>query len=244
MLGETFDRILTYGTPAFLFIKNLWGKVMGHSKVQETATKILTEIFPDGRTREDELAFYASLISLPAIDAVLKGLFLKKHSELLNPDLTGKNATQIAELRRKEKMAKGLVFLIAGDESISDVNCSKKDSSKLANEVWYGIFMGVKDLPDENSKLKLLEERILHFGKNNQERMSLAEAMEKIGPLWGKIDFTAGKLGDAIYSGTNWVERQYEERIARAEVRSIRRRSNRWNWLNPSLWFEQFMDLR
>lgn len=244
MLGETFDRILTYGTPAFLFIKELWGKTVGHSKVQEKAVKVLAEIFPDGRTRGDELAFYASLVSLSGIDATLKGLFLKKHGELLNPDLTGKTPTQIAKLRHKEKMAKGLVFLIAEDESTCDATCSKKNSSRLANEVWYGIFLGVKNLPDDKSKLQALEERILHFGKNNQERMPLAEVMEKIDPLWGKIDSAADKLGAVISSGTDWVERQYEERIARAHVREIQRKANWWNWLNPRLWLEQFIDLR
>lgn len=246
MIGEIFDRVLTYGTPAFLFVKEILKKTAGHTELQTEAMKKIVEITKGGRTRADELVFIASLISLTDPDATLenKQLFLQKHYELLCPDFTGKDPAEVAKLQQKEKMAKGLIFLIAEDKTICNPACVQEDLFRLANKVWCGIFLGVKDLPDENAKLQVLEKRILHFGKNNQERMSLAEVVGKINPIWDKIDSTGDKLGDEIFSLAKWIDCKCDQKLARGFERNRLRKANWINWLNPYLWIQQFMDLR
>jgi hypothetical protein len=58
------------------------------------------------------------------------------------------------------------------------------------------------------------------------------------------FDEAASAIGDGIFTVTKWVDRQYDERIARAFERQRLRRERWYHWVNPFLWLEWFMDLR
>ncbi|MFZ2188520.1 MAG: hypothetical protein WAV73_03100 [Candidatus Moraniibacteriota bacterium] len=58
------------------------------------------------------------------------------------------------------------------------------------------------------------------------------------------FDSNANLLGNGITHVTRFVNRQYEERTARAFERDRLRRENGFHWINPILWFQWFIDLR
>jgi len=209
MSSKFIDRIVTYGTPAFLLGKDLIGKIAQHPEFQKKAAEQLIKAVKGGRTRSDELIFITSLISLVGVSAENKQLFLNKHYKLLNPALSGKTVDQIKELRQKEKLAKGLIFLIAEDTTTNNSDESKR--FQYAKEVWHGIFLNINTFPDDNAKMQVLEQRILHFGKNHQEQMSLEEVVEKIRPHLPKIDSVAKKVAESISSINNILERKDSE---------------------------------
>lgn len=244
MLGEFVDRIATYGTAGYVFIKPIFEKMFKHPELTKIVTEKLANVAKGGKTRADELIFFASLVSLSGPDATRenKELFLKKHYELCSPDITGKTPAQIAELRKKEALAKGLVFLISENHTTTGVG----GKLHLANQIWYGIFMGINDRPNDATKLALLEERILHFGKNNQEKKSVGEIIEKITPYakstWTKIDSIADSIGDGIGKATTWIEDQYDKKQNRAAARRAKIAANNAHIINPLMWFEWFRD--
>lgn len=247
MIGEALDRLLTYGTPAFLIVKDLLGKMAKNPEIQKEATETLLKLTKGGRTRSDELVFISSLVTLNGVSIENKQLFLQKHAELLHPNLAGKTSQQIKKLKEKEKLAKGLIFLIATDTTAAEVDPKKRFS--FAKEIWYGIFLEMDKLANDKIRLQVLEQRILHFGKNHQEKMTLAEVVEKINPFWkDKIDPLLDKVSstveDGVSSTTKWVNRQYEERRARAFDRDRQRREHWYHWINPKLLLEWFLDLR
>jgi len=246
MVGEIIDRIFTYGTPAFLLVKDLLGKAAKNPEIQKVATEQLLKVAKGGRGRVDETFFIVSLITLSGVSKENKELFLDKHYEMLHPDLSGKNPDVISELRWKEKLAKGLIFLIAEDRTAVDEKPSKR--FQYAREIWYAIFLDIDRLPDDNAKLKVLEQRILHFGKNHQERITLPEAIERLREIYNSCDpavqASGQAVGNSIFFVSNLINRQYDERIQRAEERARRRKNNRLNWLNPKLFLQWFSDLR
>ena len=172
--GEKVDRAVTYG----LLIKEIFSSLIKNPTIQTKLTEELMKVAKGGRTRTDEMFFFTSLVKLENVSPQNKQLFLQKHYELLNPDFYGKTPEEILGLKKKEKLAKGLVFLIAEDKTIADPNSAKR--FQYAKEIWYGIFLDIDKLPDDNTKLQILEQRILHFGKNNQESMTISEIGEKL----------------------------------------------------------------
>lgn len=178
------DAAIITGIPALI---NWFKKT--HSSLppdlQEELKKWAMKITTDGRTRTDELVFFASLTTLKNVSAENKVLFLKKHYELIHPDFSGKTPDEIKELERKEKFAKGVVFLIAADPTAGNIDPGKR--FVFSKDVWYSIFMGVDAIPDNDAKLLFLEERIIHCGKNNQERITLEEMARKANPTLERI---------------------------------------------------------
>ncbi|HPN96609.1 MAG TPA: hypothetical protein PLK35_02475 [Candidatus Moranbacteria bacterium] len=238
MIGEAIDRIVTFGTPLYVFGKDLIEHLIKHPELQAVATEKLIGVTKKGRTRADELFFIASLITLHGVSAKNKQLFLQKHCELLHYKTEGKSPEELTELKKKEQLAKGLIFLIAEDKTAVDENKSKR--FQYAREIWYAIFLGIDDLPDDTTKLQVLEERIVHFGKNHQDGMTLHEAIEKIQEIYNlcepTIQTSAQIVGDAISSGVNLINRQYDENLLRQEeqgTRSWREKlhpRNIWRW--------------
>jgi len=152
-------------------------KVASNQKVQDKAIEKLGKVFTDGRTRQDEATFISSLFNLKDIDEGIKILFLRKHLEMMNPDFTGRSIAEIAKLREKQDRAKGLVFLIEAAHNKKGTNAIK---TAFVNSVWQGIFLGVDTLSSEAEKLSLIEDRIIHFGKNSQERMTTGEVFGRV----------------------------------------------------------------
>ncbi|MFZ2882496.1 MAG: hypothetical protein WA019_05470, partial [Candidatus Moraniibacteriota bacterium] len=165
--GEKVDRLITYGLLAKEAI-SAFSSLIKNPAIQTKIIEELIKVAKDGRTRADELFFFTSLINLENVSAENKKLFLKKHYELVSPDLSGKTKKEVAELKRKEELASGLVFLIAEDKTINNENPQKR--FQYAKDIWYGIFWEINKERDDIKKLALLEERILHFGKNSQEK--------------------------------------------------------------------------
>ena len=235
------DAALIKGIPAlFNWLKRTHESLP--PELKEEAKKILLRTTADGRTRSDELVFFASLVTLQGVSAENKKLFLQKHYELLHPKITPRTSPKkVAALRQKQKLAEGLIFLIAEDSTAQDVNLSKR--FQFAKEIWHGIFLSISTLPDDDAKLQALEQRILHFGKNHRDKISLEEIIEKIRPHIPTIDAVPNAIGNVIYSGVNYINRPIDERTMRTEERQRRRRENPLNWFNPVLWFQSFRDL-
>jgi hypothetical protein len=210
---------------------------MKNPETQKKALEKIVEMTKGGRTRSDELLFIASLISLSGPDATLenKQLFLQKHYELCELNLIGKTPEEIKELQRKKKLAEGLIFLIAEDKTAND----KKNLFKFANQIWHGIFMGINELTDDANKMRVLEQRILHFGKNHQEKMTSQEIIEKIKPVWNEIDSAAGQLADVVGSVSGWAKRQTRERVQRVNDRKQMTAKQR---LHPANLWRAFLD--
>lgn len=233
--GEIIDRIISYGTPAVLLIKKLLESAVKNPEIQKAATDKIIEIAKGGKTRSDELIFFASLISLVGIKEETKLLFLKKHREMLDPVFTGKNPADVKKLRRKMDRAKGLVFLIAEDETANE----KKQSDKyvFANKVWYGIFLGIEKCPNDTARLAIIEKRIIHFGKNNQEGITAKELAERTGTVFSKVlssqKENIGKISTElkkIPTITNKGLREVALPLARRS-REYREKSNWKKWL-------------
>lgn len=232
MIGEVLDRLMTYGTPAFLIVKDLLGKMAKNPEAQKETTEALLKLTKGGRTRSDELVFISSLVTLTGISLKNKQLFLQKHTELLHPDLTGKSADQIKEMKAKEKLAKGIIFLIATDTTATEIDPRKR--FMFSREVWYGIFLGIDSFPDDNSKLQALEQRILHFGKNHQEKATLRETAGEMNRLLGTIDSGIASRIDCL---TGKINQQWEEidkqRIVRKNLPAKGNAIKKvWGWWN------------
>ncbi len=176
IIGEVAEAAATgvFAGGVMSLIKNL----MSHPDIHEAVKEKLVEILKGGRGRGDESVFFTSLVSLTGISLDDKLLFLKKHYEMNNPDFAGKSPEETQRLKLLYDRAKGLVFLMAEDKTANEKNPNERFI--FANQLWYGIFLGITKCPDENSKMDLLEERIIHFGKNNQENITLGEAAKPV----------------------------------------------------------------
>jgi hypothetical protein len=167
--GELLDRLITFGTPLALLLYEGLKTITNHPKIQETIVEHSIKVLRGGRTRGDEMVFYASLLSLN-ISETIKAQFLDKHFELNNPNFTGKSKEEIRELRRKEELAKGLVFLIA-----EDCKPDKNNKFPFAEKVWYLFFLGINGCKTDQERSEFLEKRILQVGKNHQEGRTLKD---------------------------------------------------------------------
>jgi hypothetical protein len=179
-LGETIDRIVTYSTPVILLFKEFFGKLATNPEIQKKTTEELIKVAKGGRTRGDEFIFLASFKSFKGASTKNKQLFSDKHYELLNPDLANKtDEREIKSLKKKKALAKGLIFLISEDRSciIHDPRNPTQPGSmfQMAHKIWGTIFMGIRELTDDEAKLKIFEKRILYFGKNHQEGKTLKQ---------------------------------------------------------------------
>jgi len=151
-------------------------------KVQEHLEKKVEEILKgDIRTRADEVDFFNSKTILEHVSRKNKDLFDQKHSELLLPNFSGKSPEEVTELKKKQVLAKGLIFLI--NEAVREDEASPKKRYAVVNQLWYEIFSELDSLPDDNAKLQLLEQRILHRGKNSQENITYSEIVETLS-MW------------------------------------------------------------
>jgi hypothetical protein len=182
---------------------------------------LLSPIVSDGRTREDEMVFTVSLFTLPDVDQWIKELFIQKHNELLHPNFSGKSPEQIAELKLKEKLAKGFIFLIATDPTVKEVNENKR--FLFAKKIWYGIFAEIKNLPNDTDRLKKFERDILLWGKNYQEKLSKEEVLEKASELLKKTDST---LASGIDLLSNKINTQWDE----IDTQRTTRKNLPWKW--------------
>jgi hypothetical protein len=243
MFNEVLDRIVTYGTPAFLIVKDLLKKLVRNPELQAEAAKKLVEVAKGGRTRGDEMLFLASLVSFKSAAIKDKQIFLDKHYELLHPEFTGKDELEVKALKKKKALAKGMIFLIS-----EDLSCTIPDPDKpldapmfqMAHNVWKAVFMGIRDISDDTTKLQIFEKRIMHFGKNHQEGKTLKQFMlSGIGPTWDKVNSVAETVGDGITSVTDWINRQYDEREDRA---AQRRFIPFWQRLRPDRLWRAFLD--
>lgn len=202
-IHEIIDRIISYGTPAVLLIKGLIEKLAGNPDFQAKATEEIMKVVRGGKTRTDDLLFFASLIFLSGPDAIKdnKILFYKKFYELTNPELSGKTPEEEKELLRKKDLANGFVLLLAEDTTADEKGVKK---FIFAKQVWYGLFMGISDLPDDASKLEALEKRILLFGENHKEGNLILKEFkrfdEKCGEWAAEIEtYTESKTKHAGY---------------------------------------------
>lgn len=239
MIGPWIGRILGFGGEVAadaVIIKGvpaLWGWLKKNSgnlppEMKEEAKKLLLKISADGRGRGDELVFLVSLVTLPGVSEQNKVLFWKIHYQLTNPDFSGKTPDEIKDLRKKEKLAKGLIFLIATDPTVAEIDPKKR--FLLAKEIWYSIFLGLGDPADPAE----LEKRILQFGKNHQERMTLEEFSEKAFPILGKADSV---IASGIDSVSRRITSQWDKIDAeRTALKNLPWKGNAtkkiWGWWN------------
>ncbi len=247
MLGGKIEGLVSWLTALHVFVKPLFDKfILNHPELTKKLGEKIIEISKNGRDRNDEMAFISSLSNIPntEVSDELKELFLEKHAEMLFPDFTGKAPDQIVKLKKMEKMAKGIIFLIAEDKSIEDPDPTKRHI--LAKEIWKMIFFRISVLPNKNAKLAALEQRIMHFGKNNQDKVTLEELIEKstsnAKAVWIKIDSIADSIGDEIGKATTWINDQYNKKENRAIARRAKIATNKWHRINPIMWFEWFRD--
>jgi hypothetical protein len=156
----------------------------------------------------------------------------------------------IQELRtngteKEQQAANNFIILVA--LGVPDVKTRKRPGEKII----HGFIHRINEYATDDAKVQMIKDNIIHIGTDAQVANKISQVQEwalmiweKIKPIGDKIDSGAEKLGDGISSATKWVDRQYDERLARAYLRATRRKANGWNWLNPRLWFEQFIDLR
>ncbi|MFA7319241.1 MAG: hypothetical protein WC022_01455 [Parcubacteria group bacterium] len=197
-LGEMLEAGAT-GTAAagvMSLLKKLTEEVATNPEVKKAVTEKLSGFIKGGRTYDDELAFYASvsLVHGNIANAGEKTLFEQVHQGMLHPDFTGKTANERIELERRRDLAKGLIFLVAHDKTVY-----AEDTKRfvLVNPMWKQFFSGIKNLQDNPSKIKFLEERIMRYGENHQEGTTLKEA---INPVKG---FVAKALGAGAQAAAN-----------------------------------------
>ncbi len=178
-VGEMVGTGVSVATFMALFKKGA-SFLIENKEFREAASNYAVKTLKGGRGREDELLCYASLIGVSGIDEDAKILFMDKHFEMLNPDLAGKTPAELDRLKMLRERAKGLVFLIATDNENAK-SPKKAERFILANEIWHGIFLGINNpliCPDRAAKMNLLEKRIIHYGKNEQEGTTLIEAVQ------------------------------------------------------------------
>ncbi|MEI7425351.1 MAG: hypothetical protein WCK16_00300 [Candidatus Moraniibacteriota bacterium] len=192
---------------------------------------LLSPINSDGRTREDEMVFSVSLFTLPGVPQWIKELFIKKHDELLNPDLSGKSPDEIKKLKEWERRAKGFIFLIATDPTVKEIDESKR--FVFAKKIWYGIFSEVEKLPSDDARLEKFERDILLWGKNYQEKMSKEELLEKTSAFFKEADSVIASGIDLISGKINsqWDEIE-TQRVARKNLPWKGNATEKiWGWL-------------
>lgn len=177
-------------------LKKLTEEVATNPEIRKTVTEKLSGFIKGGRTYDDELAFHASLNLVPKniANAEEKALFEQVHQGMLHPDFTGKTASERIELERRRDLAKGLIFLVAHDKTAHEEGTKR---FALVSRMWKQFFSGMKNLLDNPSKIKFLEEHIMRYGENHQESTTLKEA---IGPVKG---FVAKALGAEAQSAAN-----------------------------------------
>lgn len=144
-------------------------------KAQEHVENKIIKELSDTTTRTDEGRFFSTLIELPNVLGEHKDLFGQLHYEMRNPNTCGKAPEELAELRKRSKYAKGLIFLI--NQVYTDNGPDEKKSLAAVNKIWYGIFRELDKFPTPQAKLKILEQRILECGENNKEHDTVSDVL-------------------------------------------------------------------
>lgn len=203
---------------ALSLIKKLTGEVVNDPAIKKALADKLSGFVKGGRTRDDELAFDASLNLVPEdiAKAEEKQLFEQVHQSMLHPDYAGATVDERIELERRRDLAKGLIFKVAHDKTAYEEGPKQ---FTLVTPMWRQFFSGIKKLPDNPSKIQFLEERIMRYGENYQEGTTLKEVIPPVKSFVAKT-FSAGSQG-ASNTAKEFFDKTFGEEAQRTANQKI-----------------------